>query len=131
MIYTFTLDGKPIPQGRPKVSVHGGFPKVYYSSSSNAYRKALVAAVESAKASRYASATFPIQEASVRIGAFGMNKNADPDNLAKQVMDALVTAGVLAGDEWPHVPRLVVECYESSPATRHVHITVESLTREE
>jgi len=125
MNYCFELTGKPIPQGRPKVAVYGGFPKVYYSASSNAYRKALVAALVEGKA-RYAASSFPLHRASVSIGAWGMNKNADPDNLAKQILDALVTAGVLEGDEWTHVPRLVVECYDCPSTSRRVFISLET-----
>lgn len=118
MTYTFRHVGKPHPQGRPKITTVP-FPKVYYSGTSTKYRKELVKAFE-ARLSEIIDAlalcetgdVFPLPCAEVHLYVWGLRRNADGDNMLKQVLDALVTAGVIEGDEWTRVPFVTVRCME-------------------
>ncbi len=60
----------------------------------------------------------------ITIEAWGMRKTADPDNLAKQILDAMV-GPVLVDDCWPVVRHLSIMCFpEADPAARGVKITL-------
>lgn len=118
---TFQVQGTPIPQGRPKVAVRGKFPHVYYSKRGAAYRATLVQIFEGAGRPAWSRACVVIE-------AFGMRASADPDNLAKQVLDALVSAGVLSNDTCKVVRALHVFCHaEKRAANRLLEVTVQNL----
>lgn len=103
MTRSFTLAGVPVPQGRPRVSKFG----TYYSKRSQAYRKELTWALK-------AWWTPPaLERAAVSIAASGTRKGTDGDNLAKQVLDAMVDAGVIVGDSLEHVHTLTVRAYDA------------------
>jgi len=98
--------GKPVPQGRPKFSKWG----VYYGKTSKAYRKALVASLQEQHTSG------PVEPpVSVTVEYCGMRRNGDPDNLLKQILDALQDAGVLAVDTWPNVPDIRIVAVSGEP----------------
>lgn len=120
MTYIFVHKGRPHPQGRPKITTKP-FPKVYYSGPSTVYRKELVKSFAAQAAGKDG---LPLTCAEVCIYVWGLRKNADPDNMAKQVLDALVTAGVLAEDDWTHIPVLIVRCYEAEGKNGKVMVTL-------
>jgi Holliday junction resolvase RusA-like endonuclease len=110
--YRYKLDGiRPVPQGRAKFRVfkHGkGFivGKPYYGKTSKAYREQLLEAIKAG-----GIPPEPLSRVMIYLEARGMRKNADPDNLAKQVLDALVTAGVIVDDNCTVIRRLIVDCF--------------------
>lgn len=81
---------KPIPQGRPRV-VKG---HAFYSKKVKAYRDELTWTFRSFRDSR-CPFRGPVR---VEIDIAGANLDSDLDNHAKGVLDSLVAAGVLAGD---------------------------------
>ena len=118
MSWTFSIEGDPVPQPRPRVSTRGGLARAYVPKTHpvHAYRQAIAAAA------RAASVPATDQPLNVVIDAvFGrpkshMNKagvkataprlpRPDVDNISKAVLDALQD---VVGDD-TCVARLVVE----------------------
>ena len=107
VLFTCTIPGKPIPQGRARVPSFG---KPYYPPSSVAFRKLVVAYC-------HGSIVPPRIPLSVTIEAAGMRANGDLDNLAKGILDALQDAGVIASDDQRTVRELVVRVIMGEPRT--------------
>ncbi len=90
LLFSCTLDGKPVPQGRARVTRFGSF----YPKTSQTYRKRLVAEMRCTPSPvRYAD---PVE---VHVLVAGPRANSDLDNYAKMALDALQDAGVLASDD--------------------------------
>lgn len=122
--WVYVVKGRPIPQGRPRFRVFKrgksfGIGKPYYSKTSTAYRKEVLEEIE-----RVGRPDVPLGLVSVTLNIHGMRKNADPDNLAKQVLDALVTGGVIAGDNWLVVRRLLIDSNPAKLKEAHLEIVV-------
>lgn len=100
-LFSATVPGTPIPQSRPRVTRDG---RVYHGARSTNYRRALVLTLRTAIPWRMPA----LSGVAVELRARGLRANSDLDNLAKQVLDALVDAGVLAGDSVRHVRALSV-----------------------
>jgi Holliday junction resolvase RusA-like endonuclease len=117
------IPGTPIPQGRPKVATKP-FVKVYYSKTSVAHRKLLVAAIREA----WGPDQPPMEKAAqITLHVAGARISSDLDNHAKQILDALVDAGVLKGDSLAEVAWLMISGSPSAsvkPADRHTSVTV-------
>lgn len=133
MALTFSIDGDPVPQPRPKISTRGGFGRAYVEAKHpvHQYRTALAAAAVE-------SGAVPHDEpVSVVIDAvFGRPKShltkagvkataprlprCDVDNIAKAVLDAL-TGHVWHDDA--QVQRLVVEKTYGTSGRTTVRIT--------
>lgn len=119
MLFSAILEGTPVAQGRPKVRTRP-FPGVYYSQASQDYRSDLVRTFCGVLWESPPTYALPIDvPVVVTIGAAGVDR-ADPDNLAKQVMDALVQAGVLQDDNLGRVHTLEVVRASGEP-----HLIVE------
>ena len=123
---TFTVDGPPVPQPRPRNSTWCGRGRAYTPKDHpvTAYRQAVaIRAALAAKAARWDQATGPVEvEIScqftrppshlikgrqLRTGAPAFPPRADVDNLAKAVLDAVSDSGVVWEDD-DQVVRLVV-----------------------
>ncbi len=50
----------------------------------------------------------PLKQADIRIVFFGRHRNADPDNLAGAILDALVDSGVIENDTLENIPSLSI-----------------------
>jgi Holliday junction resolvase RusA-like endonuclease len=125
VLFQCRVDGKPVPQSRPRVSKWG----VYYGKRSKAQRELLTGGFTEARvldrtgeAFVYPPINFPV---SVTLKFSGAPRLADPDNMAKLVLDSMVDAGVLATDAWPTVQELHVYCLAGEGYTE---VVVESLT---
>lgn len=96
--------GTPVPQGRARHCQYG----VYYPPTSVRHREELKAAFLADK-EEYENVEFPLQgEVRVVIALSGPRVNSDLDNHAKQVLDAVVDAGVLDDDSCQKVAELLV-----------------------
>lgn len=123
---TFTLDGPPVPQPRPRISTWGGRSRAYTPAKHpiTAYRQALaIRAAMAAKAARWQAVAGPVEvevactfarPPSHRKASGGLTKAApawpprvDVDNLAKGVQDAITDSGAVWLDD-DQVVRLVV-----------------------
>lgn len=123
---SFTVDGPPVPQPRPRVSTWGGRGRAYTPKEHpvHAYRQAIaIRATLAAKAARWGVALGPVElevacsfarPASHRTASGGLSKAAkawppkcDVDNLAKAVLDAITDSGAVWLDD-EQVVRLVV-----------------------
>lgn len=123
---TFTVDGQPVPQPRPRISTWGGRGRAYTPKDHpvTAYRQAVaIRATLAAKAARWTMATGPVEievactfqrpashatkAGGVRSTAPAFPPRADVDNLAKSVLDAVSDSGVVWEDD-DQVVRLVV-----------------------
>lgn len=107
-LFLAIVSGTPVPQGRPKVAVRGRFPHVYYSKRSTDYRNKLTYEFNAARGDN-----LPIKRASLNLSVYGMRKNADPDNMLKQVCDALVAAKVIEDDTRENIPTICIRCIDS------------------
>ena len=123
---TFTVDGPPVPQPRPRISTWGGRGRAYTPKDHpvGPYRQAVaLRAALAAKAARWEQATGPVEvevacqferppshatkAGGVRTTAPAFPPRADVDNLAKAVLDAVSDSGVVWDDD-DQVVRLVV-----------------------
>lgn len=96
--------GTPVPQGRARHCQYG----VYYPPTSVRHREELKAAFLADK-EEYEDVEFPLPgEVKVTITLIGPRINSDLDNHAKQVLDAVVDAGVLDDDSCEKIVELVV-----------------------
>lgn len=120
MTVTFTVDGDPVPQPRPRVSTAGGFGRAYVPAKHpvHAYRRAIAVAAADAGLREQArpvsvviDAVFARPKSHMTRGGVVVKATApalprpDVDNLGKAVLDALQD---VMGDD-THVARLVVE----------------------
>lgn len=127
---TFTLDGPPVPQPRPRISTWGGRGRAYTPKGHpiTAYRQALaIRAAMAAKAARWQAVAGPVEvevactferppshltksvkgAGGVRAGAPAWPPRVDVDNLAKGVQDAITDSGAVWLDD-DQVVRLAV-----------------------
>lgn len=113
--------GTPIPQGRSR----GGRWGHYYPKGSTDHRESLAAAFAE-QAANY-DLPLPINEPIyVHIHLAGPRKNSDLDNHAKQILDALQDAGVIAEDDVRVVCELRVTRQLDIPKSQR-HTAVEIL----
>ena len=132
MAITFSIQGDPVPQPRPRVSTRGGFARAYVPKDHavHAYRQAI------AVAAREAGLTATGEPLNVVIDAVfarpkshlrksGVKPDAprlprpDVDNIAKSVLDALQD---VVGDD-TNVGRLVVEKTYGTEARTTVRVS--------
>ena len=100
-LFEMTIDGKPVPQGRPKVSRSG---RVYYGATCVAYRWEVTMLMRKMYEGE------PLEgPVSVCLRFAGSRKGADLDNLAKLILDAMVDAKILKDDSAQIVSRLLLE----------------------
>lgn len=102
-VFSCTVHGRIVPQGRPRVRMQP-FPSVYYPKDSGRYRELLTWEFRRARR-RALTVSAPCR---VAVVCYGMKATIDLDNVAKQVLDAMVTARVLKGDHSEIVRELVV-----------------------
>lgn len=119
--------GTPVPQGRARHCQYG----VYYPPTSVAHRRELVAAFQ-ADMLEYEDVSFPLgPPVRVRIYLAGPRVNSDLDNHAKQILDAVVDAGVLEGDDCTHIAELLIERQLNVPKLgRYTKVEIEQLPEE-
>jgi len=110
--HTILAPFKPIPQGRARV----GRWATYYPKTSQAYRKKLVALL-----SEYEAIEGPV---AIEVEIAGARKNSDLTNHLKAIEDALVDAGVIAGDDVRIVQQISAMVVAGTP---HTKITIRSL----
>ena len=131
---TFTIDGLPVPKGRPKFSSRGGFARVYTPKKTADYEAQVKAAAEQAMmrepletpVSVYLYFRLPIPQSYSKTAREGClsgfkrhTKRPDLDNLAKSVLDALNE--VAWADDSQIVSLHVTKVYASAPGV-DVHI---------
>jgi Holliday junction resolvase RusA-like endonuclease len=115
---TFTVDGDPVPQPRPRVSTAGGFARAYVPKTHaiHAYRQAVALAARAAGLTDTGEPVSVVVDAVFARPKSHLNKSGvrstapqlprpDVDNLGKAVLDALQD---VMGDD-TRVSRLVVE----------------------
>lgn len=102
--------GVPVPQSRP-VSVKG---RRVHDARSSDHRASLVKAFGFSTNRPRTPLEGPLR---VTIGVSGANESGDLDNHAKQVLDALVTARIIAGDSIRVVAELQVRAARGEPMT--------------
>jgi Holliday junction resolvase RusA-like endonuclease len=118
MSWTFSIDGDPVPQPRPRVSTRGGFARAYVPKTHpvHAYRQAIAAAARAASVPATDEPLNVVIDAVFARPKSHMNKagvkataprlpRPDVDNIGKAVLDALQD---VVGDD-TCVARLVVE----------------------
>lgn len=118
MSWTFTIDGDPVPQPRPRVSTRGGLARAYVPKAHpvHAYRQAIAAAARAAGVPATDEPLNVVIDAVFARPKSHMNKagvkataprlpRPDVDNIAKAVLDSLQD---VVGDD-TCVARLVVE----------------------
>ena len=131
---TFTIDGLPVPKGRPKFSSRGGFARVYTPKKTADYEAQVKAAAEQAMqrepletpVSVYLYFRLPIPQSYSKTAKEGClsgfkrhTKRPDLDNLAKSVLDALNE--VVWADDSQIVSLHITKVYASAPGV-DVHI---------
>ncbi len=116
MLFSCTVLGTPVPQGRVRVPRFG---KPYYAKRSKAHRALLVATFSCAW--KQPPLAGPVQ---VWIDLYGAPRNSDPDNHAKQILDALKEAGVLASDDVRVIGILIVASYDAERNYRKTVVEV-------
>lgn len=117
-VITFTVQGEPVPQPRPRVSTRGGFARAYVPSTHpvHAYRKAIAKEATQAGVTRYERPIEVCIEATFKRPKSHLTKRGvkptapalprpDVDNIAKAVLDSLQD---VMGDD-TNVKRLTVE----------------------
>jgi Holliday junction resolvase RusA-like endonuclease len=132
MSITFSVDGEPVPQPRPRISTRGGFGRAYVEAKHpiHAYRKALqLAAVDAGLRPTTATVEVVIDAVFVRPKSHANKKGLKPtapeaplpdvDNVAKAVLDAI--GPVLGNDK--QVRRLVIEKSYGTEARTTVRVT--------
>ena len=118
MSWTFTIDGDPVPQPRPRVSTRGGVARAYVPKTHpvHAYRQAIAAAARAASVPATSEPLNVVIDAVFARPKSHMNKagvkataprmpRPDVDNISKAVLDGLQE---VVGDD-KCVARLVVE----------------------
>lgn len=118
MSWTFTVEGDPVPQPRPRVSTRGGFARAYVPKTHpvHAYRQAIAAAARGAGLTATGEPLNVVIDAVFARPKSHMRKTGvkpdaprlprpDVDNIGKAVLDALQD---VVGDD-TCVARLVVE----------------------
>lgn len=118
MSWTFTIDGDPVPQPRPRVSTRGGLARAYVPKAHpvHAYRQAIAATARAAGVPATDEPLNVVIDAVFARPKSHMNKagvkataprlpRPDVDNIAKAVLDSLQD---VVGDD-TCVARLVVE----------------------
>lgn len=111
-VVEFKVEGTPVPQPRPRISMRGGFARAYTPSDHPvvAYRRHIVAAAKQARA-KFGDADVAVEVRFVfrrpksHLTAKGYVKadaiprpRPDIDNLIKSVMDSLTDAGAWHDD---------------------------------
>ena len=132
MALTFSVDGDPVPQPRPRVSTRGGFARAYVPKGHavHAYRKAVqMAAIDAGLRKQAAPVQVIIDAVFARPKSHMTRKGVKPDapalprpdvdNIAKAVLDAI---GPILGDD-TQVSRLVVEKVYGTEARTTVRIS--------
>lgn len=132
MALTFSVDGDPVPQPRPKVSTRGGFARAYVPKDHpiHGYRKSVqLAAIDAGLRKQSGSVQVIIDAVFARpkshLTKKGVKASApalprpDVDNIAKAVLDAI---GPILGDD-TQVSRLVVEKTFGAEARTTVRIS--------
>ncbi len=132
MALTFSVDGDPVPQPRPRVSTRGGFARAYVPKGHavHAYRKAVqMAAIDAGMRKQAAPVQVIIDAVFARpkshLTKKGVKASApalprpDVDNIAKAVLDAI---GPILGDD-TQVSRLVVEKTYGTEARTTVRVS--------
>lgn len=132
MAITFSVQGEPVPQPRPRVSTRGGFARAYVPKTHavHAYRKAVAAAARGAGVTQTGEPLNVVIDAVFARPRSHMRKSGvkpdaprlprpDVDNLAKAVLDALQE---VIGDD-TSVARLVVEKSYGTEARTTVRIS--------
>jgi Holliday junction resolvase RusA-like endonuclease len=118
MAITFTVEGDPVPQPRPRVTTQGGFARAYVPKSHavHAYRLAIATAAQAAGLCETGEPLNVVIDAVFARPKSHMRKNGvradaprlprpDVDNIGKAVLDALQD---VIGDD-TCVARLVIE----------------------
>ena len=113
-IFEAEIEGQPVPQGRAKVTRFG----TYYGKRSTAYRHDLTTLLRGLWEGKPALT----DTVAVTLTLAGLSPRADLDNSAKNVMDALVDAGVLFDDASQYVAKLTVEAVTSREPSLSVRI---------
>lgn len=132
MALTFSVQGNPVPQPRPRVSTRGGFARAYVPKTHpvHAYRRAIAAGAVKAGLTQTAEPLSVVIDAvfarpKSHLRKSGLRPDAprlprpDVDNLAKAVLDALQD---VIGDD-TNVSRLVVEKSYGQEARTTVRIS--------
>jgi Holliday junction resolvase RusA-like endonuclease len=122
-VFACTLPGAPVPQGRPRVWRNGavGYPKRVEAAKKLAKDLFWVEWIVANGGDFVEPLSGPLR---VSLGFAGARANADLDNLAKLVVDALVDAGVLAGDDVRTVAHLDARVIAGAARTE---VTVERI----
>lgn len=107
-LFRCEVTGKPVPQGRARVTRWGTF----YPKTSKAHRAALLARFLEADC----AGPLPGPLALV-IEVAGARKNSDLDNHAKMVLDALQDAQIIPADDVRVVQQLTVRAIGGEPRT--------------
>ncbi len=132
MAITFSVDGNPVPQPRPRITVRGKHGHAYVPKdyAIHAYRQAIAVAAREAGLTAtgeplnvvidavFARPKSHLRKAGVRPDAPALPR-PDVDNIAKAVLDAI---GPIVGDD-TQVSRLVVEKTYGTEARTTVRIS--------
>ena len=109
----FTVDGQPVPKGRPRLSTRSGFARAYTPAKTVAYERKVASAAKEAMAGREPTG-LPVA-VSIRLGfqvpaSWTKARKAqalegrtypgriDVDNVAKAVLDGMLAGGVMVDD---------------------------------
>ena len=112
-LFSATISGQPIPQGRPRVA-RG---RVYYSKTLTDYRKEVTYLLEKLyHEGKDHPGNPPLAgPLCVSMRFTGARKGSDLDNLCKGVLDCIVDAGIIWDDDQYTVSRLILEVAEGEP----------------
>jgi Holliday junction resolvase RusA-like endonuclease len=116
-----TVLGKPVPKGRPRMTMRGTFPHAYTPKRTVQYEQSVALAARALRRKVFGAVNVLIVLFFTHTRTSGEWPGGDVDNYAKSILDGIVQGGLLKDDD--QVVSLRVEKQWGEPARAEVLIT--------